>query len=306
MKPVALVLSGVQFVYKLFYNLYFIGPIADLVSAFLAGFVTFTSGSFAAPGHELSKRPEKMLKLYVFDGCPFCRKVMDTVSVLGLDVLVYPCPRVTLKQYGDVTGSRFRGEAIKIGGKAQFPLLIDENFPQSVIYESETIIEHLWKYYGDKAQPPLGYKLFRKMPITGFIRSIFRPLNEQGMLRIPSKAPKEPLILWGYEGSPFVMRVKELMCSLELPYVYKTAPKLAKRKRLEFYELHADMISDPRKALGLIQVPLLIDPNNNNIKMLESGSIMKYLNDTYKVGNAPKESMLDYSTKGATAGHATM
>lgn len=55
----------------------------------------------------------------------------------------------------------------------------------------------------------------------GFLRNLFRPLNEQGTLRIPSKPVEEPLVLWGYEGSPFVLRVKELLCSLELPYIYR-------------------------------------------------------------------------------------
>lgn len=57
--------------------------------------------------------------------------------------------------------------------------------------------------------------------MLGFLRNLFRPLSEQGMLRIPSVAAKEPLVLWGYEGSPSVIRVKELLSSLELQYIYR-------------------------------------------------------------------------------------
>lgn len=34
----------------------------------------------------------------------------------------------------------------------------------------------------------------------------------------PSKQPAEPLVLWGYELSPFVVVVKETLSELELPY----------------------------------------------------------------------------------------
>jgi hypothetical protein len=34
----------------------------------------------------------------------------------------------------------------------------------------------------------------------------------------PSKQPSEPLVLWGYELSPFVVVVKETLSELELPY----------------------------------------------------------------------------------------
>jgi hypothetical protein len=34
----------------------------------------------------------------------------------------------------------------------------------------------------------------------------------------PSKQPAEPLVMWGYELSPFVVVVKETLSELELPY----------------------------------------------------------------------------------------
>lgn len=39
-----------------------------------------------------------------------------------------------------------------------------------------------------------------------------------GSSALPSKQPAEPLVLWGYELSPFVVLVKEKLCELELPY----------------------------------------------------------------------------------------
>ena len=40
-------------------------------------------------------RPQKLLELYEFEGCPFCRKVREAISVLDLDVTIYPCPKGT-------------------------------------------------------------------------------------------------------------------------------------------------------------------------------------------------------------------
>ena len=48
-------------------------------------------------------------------GCPFCKKVRETVSALALDVIVYPTPRVTLKAYGVLEGSRYRPAVMEAG-----------------------------------------------------------------------------------------------------------------------------------------------------------------------------------------------
>jgi hypothetical protein len=34
----------------------------------------------------------------------------------------------------------------------------------------------------------------------------------------PNKQPAQPLVLWGYDASPFVNLVKETLSELELPY----------------------------------------------------------------------------------------
>jgi len=64
------------------------------------------------------------------------------------------------------------------------------------------------------------------------------------------------------------------------------------------------MVPSYRKNLGLIQVPLLVDPNNN-VEMLETNDIMEYLNKNYKIGEVLNESFSDYTTQGAGEGHYT-
>lgn len=40
-----------------------------------------------------------------------------------------------------------------------------------------------------------------------------------------SKVPEQPLVMWGYELSPFVKIVKETLAELELPYMQKTCSR---------------------------------------------------------------------------------
>ena len=104
----------------------------------------YTFGSFGGrylketSDTESFKRPEKPLKLYEFEGCPFCRKVREAIVWLDLDPVVYPCPQ---------GGKRFREFVQETGGKAQFPYLIDENTGVKM-YESDDMIEYLYENYG--------------------------------------------------------------------------------------------------------------------------------------------------------------
>ena len=68
--------------------------------------------------------------LYEFEACPYCRFVREAVTALDLVVDVKPCGR----------GSRHRAEARKVGGKEQFPLLVDGD---TVLYESADIVDYL-------------------------------------------------------------------------------------------------------------------------------------------------------------------
>ncbi len=100
------------------------------------------AGSGARVG-ELGQRPEKVLELYEFEGCPFCRKVREALSILDLDAVVYPCPK---------GGTRYREELVERGGKAQFPYLVDPNTGKEM-YESSEIVRYLFETYGDGKVP---------------------------------------------------------------------------------------------------------------------------------------------------------
>mmetsp|Transcript_5627 Transcript_5627/g.19276 ORF Transcript_5627/g.19276 Transcript_5627/m.19276 type:complete len:359 (+) Transcript_5627:145-1221(+) len=200
-------------------------------------------------------RPEQPIELFEFQGCPFCRKVREAVCILDLDVMFYPTPK---------DGPTFRPQAIAEGGKSMFPYMRDPNTGVSM-YESDDIIAYLFKTYGD-GQVPLALTLG---PLTVLTEGLsLMPRMGKGSKYVPAKMPKEPLVVWSYEPSPFCVVVEEVLCELELPHLKKTTPR-GSPKRQELLE-----------KVGHFQVPYLEDPNTG-IAMFESAAIVDYLRKTY-------------------------
>eukprot|EP00475_Leptophrys_vorax_P027069 TRINITY_DN3855_c0_g1_i1.p1 TRINITY_DN3855_c0_g1~~TRINITY_DN3855_c0_g1_i1.p1 ORF type:complete len:304 (+),score=79.84 TRINITY_DN3855_c0_g1_i1:47-913(+) len=232
-------------------------------------------GMLRASGVDQCDRPVKPLKLYQYEACPFCKKVRENLSILDLDVIIYPCPRETMESYGFLKDSRFRSVAKSLGGKAQFPLLVDEN-NDVIMYESDEIVKYLWKKYGNKATRPLPDKIwFELLPgfvnsLSLFLSSFSRILPEHGVMRIPSKAPEKPLELWSFEASPFCRIARERLDSLELPYVLHNMPKNSPKKK-QF-----------KQENGKNLFPFLADPNTG-FKSFESADIVQYLVKTYQL-----------------------
>lgn len=261
----------------------------DVSSCFMVTLLRFGRGAIVAPGASQSKRPQKMLKIYQYEACPFCKKVREVISELDLDVLVYPTPRETLASYGYMKDSRFRPQALKIGGKNQFPLLVDEN-TNTVLYESEDIIKYLYSHYGEEAKENIPMKIQAFLPSfvsMGFLKTsiLLRPLAHMGMIRVPSKEPKVPLELWGFEASPFVKLVREWLDCLEIPYISHSMAKSAVEKRDSF-----------RKKHGKTLFPYIEDPNTG-FKSFESDLIIKYLQKTYQTGKVPNVSFKDFNAQ---------
>src|SRR5437870_3340657 len=87
-----------------------------------------------------ARRPLERLELYEFESCPFCRKVRDALTELDLEATIYPCPK---------GGTVYRPKAIGMGGKKQFPYLVDPN-TGTRMYESDDIIAYLYATYGGR------------------------------------------------------------------------------------------------------------------------------------------------------------
>jgi len=270
------------------FNIYFVGRPLNMISALGCGLLRAMSGEFAAKGIGQCKRPATPLKLYEFEACPFCRKVREALCVLDLDADIMPCPKPALfGQYGAAnSNSRFRAEVADPSGDTRFPVLVDG---AQTIRGSEAIIDHLWQQYGDKAEAPWNYRLGRRLDaikLAFMLPSLLRLRTCHGILKAPSRKPERPLELWGYEPSPFVKIVRETLCCLELPYRAVNVPHGRTEKRQQFIEKYGNKMSQggARKAVGAIQVPMLIDPNNKDLKgepIFESAVIVDYLHKTY-------------------------
>jgi glutathione S-transferase len=224
----------------------------DVATSFVVTVARFGAGmAVEASG----PRPERLLELYDFEGCPFCRKVREALSALDLDAVVRPCPK---------NGPRFRADVERLGGKAQFPYLVDANAGVA-LYESNDIVRHLQASYGEGsatrllALPGVG-------EVTSALAFAARPMG--GVWYRTAKQPTVPLELWSYEASPYCRIVREALCELELPYVLHNVAK-GSPKRDGFV-----------RRSGKMQVPYLVDPNTS-AALFESADIVHYLDETY-------------------------
>ncbi len=201
-------------------------------------------------------QPEKLLVLYEFEACPFCRRAREAFTALDLDVLVKPCPK---------GGQRFRPEAIARGGKAQFPFLVDDNAGLS-LYESADIVTHLYARYAAVA-PSWQLTGPQMMPLSTLATG-FR--SGRGLRARPSRAPALPLELWSYDVSPYCRLVREVLTELELQHVCHNISR-GSPKRPAF-----------KARAGKEQFPYLSDPNTGTA-MFESDAIIDYLERTYAI-----------------------
>jgi glutathione S-transferase len=224
----------------------------DVATSFAASVVRLGAGMEVGP---LGARPAAPLELYEFEGCPFCRKVREALSILDLDAIVYPCPK---------NGPRFRPEVIRRGGKAQFPYLVDPN-AGTEMYESDDIVRHLFTRYGD-GTVPRALALWPLVDVASTVASTAR-LGIGSRYR-RAREPKAPLELWSFEASPYCRIAREALSELEIPYLLHNVAK-GSRKRDAFV-----------RSAGKMQVPYLTDPNTG-VALFESADIVRYLNTTY-------------------------
>jgi len=214
--------------------------------------------AFAERVGPLGKRPERPLRLYDFEACPYCRKAREALTVLDLDVEIYPCPK---------GGQRYRPWVKANGGREQFPYLVDPN-TDIALYESDEINRYLFETYGN-GRVPLPLAAGPLTDLSSYAASAWR--LGHGRSYRPAKAPVKLLELYSYEGSPFCRIARETLCELELPYLLHNVGRRSP-KREAFAAL-----------AGKIQVPYLVDPNTGKA-MFESADIVEYLHRTYGQG----------------------
>ena len=229
----------------------------DVATSFATSLVRLGAGmSVGSTG----ARPERLLEIWEFEGCPYCKKVREALSILDLDARIHPCPK---------GGPRFRPELVERGGKAQFPYLLDPN-TGAEMYESDDIVRYLFLTYGAGSVP----WLLGAGPLTDLSAGLSSALRPgRGTFYTRAKPAEQTLELYSFEASPFSRIVREELSRLELPYVLHNVARGSVR-RDAFVARSGRMI-----------VPYLIDPNTDT-ELFESADIVRYLRATYATGES--------------------
>jgi glutathione S-transferase len=204
------------------------------------------------------REPERMLELWDFEGCPYCRKVREVLSELDLDYLEHPVAH----------GSPRRAELLRRGGKMQVPYLADPN-TRAELYESVDIIGYLNATYGGGARA--GWRL----PVPWIVDDVDSALASAVRFGRGTRCRAtgrrddlQPLTLWNMEGSPYCRKVREALSELDLEYVVRNVPKGSPKR--------AELVARG----GKMQVPYLVDPNHG-CAMYESDDIVTHLRERY-------------------------
>jgi glutathione S-transferase len=244
----------------------------DVLNSTLTSTLRFWRGTSARGS---AKQPAKHLQLYEFEACPFCRLVREALTELDLDALIYPAPH---------GGRRFRPKVAELGGKQQFPFLVDPNSGESM-YESADIIDYLYLHYGGRPAPT---RLLRSLDVSSSVLAGI-PRFRAGARARPSKAPKRPLELFSFEASPYSRRVRELLCELELPYLLRSTgktrwqdlgPPVIRATLFSTLPVEGRTRTELLERAGKVQVPYLVD-QNTGVAMFESEAIRDYLLTKY-------------------------
>lgn len=221
-------------------------------------------------------QPDLPIRLYDIEASPYCRAVREALTALHLDVEIYPCPK---------GGTRFRPEAERLGGKQQFPLLVDAN-TNTVMYESVDIIDYLFKTYGNGRVPSAYRQTWLKTPAT-FVATVVRGVR--GLNVRPSHQPEQMLQLWSFDASPYSRLVRERLTELEIPYVLHNigkerwqdiGPAVLRLKPGPYEPIPGGKRDAHFRRTGHMQVPYLEDANTG-VQLLESAQIIDYLESTY-------------------------
>jgi glutathione S-transferase len=79
--------------------------------------------------------PDEMLGVYQFEGCPYCSKVRQKMTDLGIDFIAR------------AVDPNDRSRVEEVSGQTNVPVLVDPN-TDTTMPESDDIVEHLEQHYG--------------------------------------------------------------------------------------------------------------------------------------------------------------
>jgi glutathione S-transferase len=250
----------------------------ELLSAGVASSLRLWRGTW---GDKPAATPAKLLVLFDREDGAQSRIVREALTDLNLDAMIYPCPQ---------GGKRFAAQRAKVlPASTQAPVLHDPNSGASLAGAPD-IVPYLYEHYLHSKAPALAQASVLNTLSSHLASMVRSPL---GLAARASTRPKKPLTLYSFESSPFSRPVRELLCALELPYHLINLGKLQwsdmgpSRPRIFAPGTYKPVAGSKRDAFfkehGRVQVPYLIDPNNN-VRMFESSAILDYLERSYAKG----------------------
>jgi glutathione S-transferase len=255
---------------------------ADIVTCVMTSASRGFAGTMVEPA---GKKPEKLLKLYDIESSPHCRLVREVLTELDLDAEIYPCPK---------GGGSFRREARKLGGKEQFPFLVDPNTGKKM-YESLDIIEYLYRTYACRELPAKWKTPLRQVAgsaVAGVPRALHGARARRSVaapVRGTAQHSGQMIELYSYEHSPYARLVRETLCELEVPYVLRSCGRTVLAEWIPpFIREPVGLIADSElrnrldlQALeGKVGIPYLRD-HTTETALFESGDIIDYLEQQY-------------------------
>jgi glutaredoxin len=225
----------------------------------------------------------RLLQLFDVENNRECRKVRERITELDLVVeKIIPAAANSRSMTGE------NGE-FKIPSKPPPVLVVQESGSGSTktLSGAEAILEYLDNNFlvSSATNTEENNQLMEVIEsITSNIAGFTRP--GRGMEVSPAALgknvprPKEPLILYSYDGNQFCRLVREVLLELDIVYELRSAGKQSPRR-----EELASITG------GSSQCPYLIDPNTG-VSMPESADIVEYLYKTYAKYTPPNELLL--------------
>lgn len=201
-------------------------------------------------------RPTAPLVLFHRTDSAGCKKVREALSILDLDVLVYPIPD------GGPRWTSVQGFEEGMEG----PVLVDPSSGMT-LNNADEIVEYLFTMYGNPNKIP--WILQSNAISTFLLHSALKMRAGKGSIyKGNNKVPEKPLVFWAYEASPFCAVVQEVLCELAIPHVIINVARGSAKRSILYQEV------------GHFQAPFLEDPNHG-ICMFESAAIIEHLLSKY-------------------------
>ena len=205
----------------------FFGDIWEELSMILAS--TFRAGRGSQTSScaitYTTKRPERQLILYSYEGNQFCRLVREVLTELDLAYELRNCGK----------GSTRRAELAQLtGGSTQCPYLVDPNTGKQMP-ESADIVKYLYKTYALWTPPNNIFEFLgvNVMPLLKPIFKILAPLQagsgqsdksqyeldiRKAKREIEEETESNSVVLYTYELSPFCTQATAILDDVGIPY----------------------------------------------------------------------------------------